>query len=171
MPIIKSYKDIYPDIPDDVFIAENAVLIGDVIIGSRSSVWYNVVIRGDVNHVRIGSGTNIQDGSILHVEKDIFPLIIGDNVTVGHSAVAHGCNIRSNSMVGIGARVLNGAEIGEYSIIAAGALVREGEKIPSGVLVTGIPGQIKRDLTADERNMIDDIAKRYTGYAAEYLEK
>ncbi|MCP4728025.1 MAG: gamma carbonic anhydrase family protein [bacterium] len=171
MPLIKEYKGKYPDIPEDVFIAENAVLIGDIVIGTGSSVWYGVVIRGDVNFIRIGSGTNIQDGSILHVEKDIYPLLIGDNVTVGHSAVVHGCTLKSNVLVGIGANILNGAEVGEYSLIAAGALVREGEKIPPGVLVTGVPGKIKRDLTGDERSMIDEIAQRYTGYAGEYQKK
>ncbi|MFC1555717.1 gamma carbonic anhydrase family protein [candidate division KSB1 bacterium] len=168
MPIIKPYKNIHPNIADDVFVAENAVIIGDVGIGPGSGVWYNTVIRGDVHYIRIGERTSIQDGSILHVTGEKFPLNIGNDVVIGHGAIVHGCTIEDNAMIGIGACVLDGAKISPYSIVAAGSVVREGLEVPPGVMLAGVPAKIKRPVTDEEREMIEVIAKKYVGYAAYY---
>lgn len=169
MSIIREHHGIFPKIGENVFIAENAVVIGDVKIGNYSSLWYNVVVRGDVHYIKIGDNTNIQDSSVLHVQNDTHPLNIGNNVSVAHGVMVHGCTLRNNTLIGIGAIILNGAEIGEYSLIAAGTLIKEDTKIPPGVLVAGVPGVIKRDITDADKEMIDLTARRYVEYSRGYM--
>ncbi len=159
------YKEKYPIIAPDVFVAPGAKIIGDVEILAGSSVWYNVVIRGDVNYVRIGKNTNIQDGSVLHVTNQKFPLIIEDNVTVGHAAVLHGAILKRNCFVGMGAILLDGVVVETNSMVAAGSLVKQGFVVPSGKLVAGVPAKIIRDLTREEIEMIYQSALNYTEYA------
>lgn len=151
----------YPKIHESVFIAPTASVIGNVEIGELSSVWYGVVIRGDVNWIKIGKGTNVQDNSVIHAETASFPTYIGDFVTVGHKATIHGCIIKDFSLVGIGAIVMNGAEIGPFSIVGAGAVVTENTKIPPGTLAIGVPAKVKRDLTEKEIESLKRSAQRY----------
>jgi len=151
-----------------VYIDESAQVIGDVRIGAESSVWMNVVIRGDVNEIRIGSRTNIQDGTIVHVMRDTHPTRLGDDVTVGHAAVLHGCTIEDRCLIGMGAMLLNGAVIGADSIVAAGTLVTEGTVVAPRSLVMGRPGKVKRALTDEEVASIRDYAERYVGYKKDY---
>jgi len=167
--MILTYQNISPQFASGVFVAPNATIIGDVEIGVESSVWFNTVIRGDVNSIRIGSRTNIQDLTMCHVTLDKWPLIIGNGVTIGHGAVVHGCVIHDFCLIGMGARVLDGAEIGHHSLIAAGALVREGDKIPPYSLVAGLPGQVKRRLDDAEIKNLEDSATRYVNYSRTYL--
>src|SRR5713101_9089893 len=138
--MIRSYRGRTPQIPASAYIDPEAVIIGDVTIGELSSVWPCVVIRGDVNFIRIGARTNIQDGSVLHVMRDTHPLILGDSVTIGHGVVLHGCTIESRCLIGMGSIILNGARIGAGSIIAAGTLIPEGMIVPPGSLVMCHPG-------------------------------
>ena len=163
-PDIRSYKGRRPVIAASAYIDPASVIIGDVVIGEDSSIWPLVVIRGDVNYIRIGARTNIQDGSILHVMKDEYPLILGDDITVGHSATLHGCTIESRCLIGMRATILNGAVIGEGSIVAAGTLLTERTIIPPRSLVVGSPGKIKRTLTAIDQETIDRYAQRYVEY-------
>ena len=149
---------------------ESAQIIGDVIIGEESSVWFNAVIRGDVNHIRIGKYTNIQDGCVLHVARRTLPLLIGDEVTVGHNVVLHACTIGSQCLIGMGAIVMDGADIGEQSIVGAGSLVTPGTKIPPRSLVLGSPARVKRELTEEEIRGIRESAANYVGDIENYLD-
>lgn len=154
-------------VPESVFVAPGSWIIGRVTIGEDSSVWYNVVIRGDVHSITIGERTNIQDGSILHVRNKTGPLIIGNDVTCGHAVTLHGCTVQDRCLIGIGAIVLDGAVVETESFVAAGALVPPGMVVPSGTLVTGIPAKVRRDLSKDERADIAASADRYVNYAKE----
>ncbi len=167
--MILKFKDKKPIIGKEVFIAENAYIIGDVIIGDYCAVMFGAIIRGDVNFIRIGNNTNIQDNSVLHVTREKFPLIIGNNVTIGHGAIVHGCKIGDNVLIGIGAKILDGVEIGNNCIIAAGSVVREGTKIPSNSLVAGIPAKIKREINEDDVERILFSAKSYDITRKDYL--
>ena len=157
-----------PQFPASAYIDPAAVVIGEVTIGEHASVWPCVVIRGDVNWIRIGARTNIQDGSVLHVMKDTHPLQLGDAVTVGHGVILHGCTVESHVLIGMGSVILNGAKIGEGSIIAAGTLVPEGTVVPPGSLFMGHPGKVRRTLTAEEQASINVYAAHYVEYAASY---
>ena len=163
-PDIRTYRGKLPQIAASAYIDPSAVIIGDVVIGEDASVWPRSVVRGDVHYIRIGSRTNIQDGCVLHVMKDQYPLILGDEVTVGHSVTLHGCTIESHVLIGMGCIILNGAVIRSGSIIAAGALVTERTVIPAGSLVMGSPGKVKRSLTAIDHAAIEAYAKRYVEY-------
>ncbi len=154
-----------------VFVAPSATVIGDVEAGDDVSFWFGVVVRGDVNWIRIGPGTNLQDGSKLHVTTDSFPLSIGDRVSVGHGAIVHGCTIGSDCLVGIGATVLDGASIGPGSIVAAGALVPEGMQIPGGHLALGIPAKILRPVSEGETQRVVRTAEHYIKLKNAYLKK
>lgn len=143
------YKGIIPKIHENVFLANGTYIIGDVTIGSHSSIWFNTVIRGDVNLITIGEYTNIQDNSTIHVVRD-HPSVIENYVTVGHGAIIHACHIASNCLIGMGAIILSYAEIGENCIIGAGALVTQHKKIPPNSLVMGAPGRVVRTVTKDE---------------------
>lgn len=165
---IITYKGIAPTIDPSVFIAEGAHIIGDVVIGKDSSVWFNVVIRGDVNFIRIGERTNIQDNTVVHVTNKIFPTHIGSNVTIGHGAIIHACTIEDYTLIGMGAVILDDATIGKYSLVAAGAVVTMGMKVPEGVLVAGVPAKVVRPLTDDERKFLERSAQNYVDYVATY---
>jgi gamma-carbonic anhydrase len=170
-PDIRSYRGKYPQIAASAYIDPAAVIIGDVVIGEDSSVWPKCVLRGDVHFIRIGNRTNIQDGSVLHVMKDEYPLILGDEVTVGHSVTLHGCTIESHVLIGMGCIILNGASIGTGSIIAAGTLITERTVIPAGSLVMGSPGKVKRALTAIDQLSIERYAERYAAYKEIYRQE
>src|SRR5215467_769860 len=167
-PDIRSYRGKLPKIAASAYIDRASVIVGDVAIGEDASVWPLCVIRGDVNYIRIGARTNIQDGSILHVMKDEYPLILGDDITVGHSVTLHGCTIMSRCLIGMRATVLNGVVIGEGSIVAAGTLLTERTIIPPRSLVVGTPGKVKRILTAIDQSTIDLYARRYVEYTNIY---
>jgi carbonic anhydrase/acetyltransferase-like protein (isoleucine patch superfamily) len=167
--MIYKYKDYIPKLGKDVFIAPSADVIGNVTLGDDCSVWFNVTIRGDVHYIRIGDETNIQDNSILHVTKGRFPLNIGNRVTVAHGVALHGCTINDQTLVGMGAIVLDDAEIGEKSIIAAGSLIREGKKFPGSSLIAGFPAKVVRPLKDDEIEKNLQYARNYIDYKNTYL--
>src|SRR5688572_19842507 len=166
--MLRSFRGIFPQVDPTVYIDESAQVIGDVRIGADSSVWMNVVIRGDVNVIRIGRRSNIQDGTVIHVMRDTHPTHVGDEVTVGHAVVLHGCTIEDRCLIGMGAMLLNGAVIGSDSIVAAGTLVTEETKIPARSLVMGRPGAVRRALSDEEVASILDYAERYVGYKKDY---
>jgi carbonic anhydrase/acetyltransferase-like protein (isoleucine patch superfamily) len=169
--MIRPYRGKHPQIAASVFVHPTAVIIGDVTIGEDSSVWPNVVIRGDVDSIRIGARTSVQDGSVLHVMRDEYELILGDDVTVGHGVMLHGCTIEPCCLIGIGAIVLNGAKVGTGSIVAAGSLIPERTVIPPGSLVMGAPGKIKRKLTEKEKLSIAEHARRYVEFGKIYRQE
>lgn len=158
------YQDLYPKIHKTVFLASGVKIVGDVQIGAESSVWYNVVIRGDVHYVKIGEITNIQDCSMLHVTNGKYPLNIGSKVTIGHSVKLHGCTLKDLCLIGIGSIVLDGAVVEEHSMVAAGAVVKPNFIVPSGKLVAGIPARVLRDLTKEEIDDFEKSAIRYKKY-------
>ena len=150
--ILLTLGDKVPRLARDAWVAPGAVVVGDVELGSGASVWYGCVLRGDVNWIRVGARTNIQDQSVLHVSRDGFPCELGNEVTVGHRAVVHGCRVGDGALIGIGAIILDGAEIGSESLIGAGAVVAPGVVIPDGMLAVGIPARVVRPLRKDERD-------------------
>ncbi len=152
-----------------VYVAPSADIIGDVTIGDHSSVWFRVVIRGDVNYIRIGARTNIQDGSVLHVMRGTHPLVLGDAVTVGHNVTLHGCTIESRCLIAMGSVILNGARIGAGSIIAAGSVVTEGTVVPPGSLFLGVPARFQRHLNDEDLKVIERYAQNYVEYKESYL--
>jgi carbonic anhydrase/acetyltransferase-like protein (isoleucine patch superfamily) len=167
--MIKAFNNISPRIHETAFIAENAVIIGDVEIGTEASIWYNCVLRGDVNFIRIGGGSNIQDGTIIHVSREAeLATVIEEEVTVGHSATIHGCRIEKGSLIGIGATILDGARIGKYSLIAAGSLVTPNTQIPERSFVLGSPARVKRELTEAEVENIQRFWRNYVTLSAAY---
>lgn len=168
--MIHSFKGKTPKLDPTVFSVGSAEIIGDVEIARDSSVWYNAVIRGDVNYVRIGERTNIQDGCLLHVRHLKYPLIIGADVTMGHGAIAHGCVIHDTCLIGMGAIILDNAIINSYTLVAAGAVVRNDAEFPSGVLLAGVPAKVVRDLTEAERILIEQSALNYVEYVKSYRE-
>ena len=159
--MIRAYRGIIPRIAASAYIDPSAQVIGDVVVGERSSIWPNVTARGDNNSIRIGDDSNIQDNSVLHCDPGVFRLEIGSRVTVGHMAMLHGCTIEDDCVIGIGAVVLNGAKIGKGSVIAAGALVPEGAEVPPVSMVMGLPGKVKRLLTELECERFRENAKHY----------
>jgi carbonic anhydrase/acetyltransferase-like protein (isoleucine patch superfamily) len=163
-----SFRGKTPALADDVYRAPGSVVIGDVEIGPGASLWFNTVVRGDVERVRIGARTNIQDNATVHVTLDTWPTIIGCGVTIGHGAVVHGCTIGDHVLVGIGAIVLDGAEIGSECLIGAGALVVPGTKVPQGACVLGAPARVVRRLAAEEIARLHASAANYVRYAQEY---
>ena len=167
-PDIRAFQGKQPQIAASAYIDPSCVIIGDVLIGEDSSVWPLCVIRGDVNHIRIGARTNIQDGAIIHVMKDEYPTLIADDITVGHGVTLHGCAIESRCLIGMRATILNGAVIGKGSIVAAGALVLERTIIPPSSLVVGSPARVKRSLTPIDQLAIDRYAERYVQYKNTY---
>jgi carbonic anhydrase/acetyltransferase-like protein (isoleucine patch superfamily) len=166
--VIKRFGDKMPQLGAAAWVAESAAVIGDVVLGDRSSVWYGAVVRGDVEKIRIGKDTNVQDNSVIHVDSGGWPTILGDGITVGHHVVLHGCTVGDGALIGIGAIVLNGAEVGEGALIAAGALVAPGVKIPPGVLAVGAPAKVKRPLTEEEKEHLRESARHYVQLASEH---
>jgi carbonic anhydrase/acetyltransferase-like protein (isoleucine patch superfamily) len=149
---IRSFQGVHPRLHPSVFLADGAHVIGDVQIGEDSSVWYNTVLRGDVNAIRIGLRSNIQDLTMVHVNKGRHPCVVGDDVTVGHHVVLHGCRVGNRVLVGIGAVLLDGVVIEDDSFVAAGTLLTPGTFVPAGSMVMGAPGKVKRVLTPEERS-------------------
>lgn len=165
--MLRSVMDQSPQLGEEVFVAETAVLAGDVRVGRRASIWYGAVLRGDIHHIEIGEESNIQDNAVVHVEGNT-PARIGRRVTVGHGAVIHACTVEDECLIGMGAVVLDGAHIGQGSLVAAGAVVTPGTRIPPGSLVTGTPARVKRPLTADEQAGLRDNARRYVRLSESY---
>ncbi len=167
--MIRNFKGTSPTVHQSAYVDDSAQVIGDVDIGAESSVWMNVVIRGDVNRIRIGSRTNIQDLTMIHVMRDTHPTIIGNEVTIGHSAVVHGSTIEDRVLVGMAAVLLNGVHIESDCVIAAGTLLTEGTRIPARSLVMGRPGKVKRQLTDEEVAEIRWYSDNYVNYRLDYL--
>lgn len=168
--MILPYKDKKPQIDETVFIAPGAKIIGDVTIGKNSSIWFNAVLRGDEAPIKIGERCSIQDNSTCHLYED-HPLVIDDDVTVGHNVILHGCTVRKGALIGMGATLLDGAEIGEYSIIGANTLIPAGKKIPPRSLVVGSPGKVVRELTEKDFELLKDSVDSYVKKGAEYREQ
>ncbi len=159
-----------PSLGKAVYMAPSAVAVGSIEIGDHSSFWPNVSVRGDVNWIRIGRRTNIQDNSVLHVTYDTHPLDIGDDVTIGHGCILHGCTIKERCLIGMGSVVLDGAVVGPDPMVGAGSVVKQGDVIPPGTLDLGVPARYRRDLTEEEIAAILESAKEYSKFAAEYLD-
>jgi carbonic anhydrase/acetyltransferase-like protein (isoleucine patch superfamily) len=166
--MLRPYRSIHPTVHPSAFVDISAQVIGDVHIGPESSVWMNVVVRGDVNYIRVGSRSNLQDLTLVHVMRNTHPAIIGDDVTIGHSAVVHGCTIEDRCLIGMGAILLNGCRIGTGSIVAAGTLVPEGMVVPPGSMVMGLPGKVRRALTQEEDASIRWYADNYVRYRLDF---
>ena len=166
--MIRQFKDVTPVVDATAYIDESAQVIGDVVIGAESSVWMNVVIRGDVNHIRVGRRTNIQDLTMVHVMREAHPTVIGDEVTIGHAAVLHGATIEDRVLIGMAAVLLNGVHVGHDSVVAAGTLLAEGTRIPPRSLVMGRPGKVRRELTDEEVAEIRGYADNYVRYRLDY---
>jgi carbonic anhydrase/acetyltransferase-like protein (isoleucine patch superfamily) len=169
--MIRPYHGVAPRIAESAYVDIGAQVIGDVIIGENSSVWPNASIRGDVNFIRIGDETNIQDNAVLHVERFTHPCIVGNRVTVGHAAVLHGCDVQDGALIGIGAIVLNGAKIGAGAVVAAGTLVPEGMHVPSNMLAMGIPAKLRREITPQEHERFRKNCDNYIEIMAVYKEE
>ena len=165
---LHAYRGITPRVDPSAFVAPTAAIIGDVIVGESSSVWFGAVIRGDVSPIRVGARTSIQDNTVIHSTGGWSETQIGDGCTVGHSVVLHGCTVRDRVLVGMGSIVLDAAEIGDWVILGAGSLVTARTKIPSGVLAMGRPAKPVRDLTDEERARIVESAQLYVGYSADH---
>lgn len=163
-PNLIALEDAAPHVALSSWIAPNARLVGDVKIGESSSVFYGAVLRGDLDRISIGSRTNVQDNVVMHVDPG-HPVLVGDDVSIGHTAILHGCDVGDGTVVGMGASILNGATIGRESLVAAGAVVLEGTVIPEGSLVAGVPGKVRRALTSEERSGLRDNARVYMGLA------
>ena len=165
---IRPYKNILPTIGPRVYIDAAATVIGDVVVGEDTSIWPMCSVRGDVNYIRIGARTNIQDLTMVHVMRNTNPTVIGDDVTIGHSAVIHGCTIENRCLIGMGAILLNGCRIGEGSIVAAGSLVTEDMVVPPGSMVMGSPAKVRRALSPDEDTSIKWYADNYVRYRLDF---
>lgn len=169
--MLKPFRGTVPKIAETAFIEESAQIIGDVEVGAHSSVWFNCVVRGDCNSIRIGEYTNIQDGSVVHVTVDMYATTVGSYVTVGHSVVLHGCTVGDHCLIGIGAIVLDNVTVGENSLVAAGSLLTPGTIIPPNSLVMGSPARVRRGLTDEERSRIDQNWRHYVEYKSDYAEQ
>lgn len=167
--MIRTFQGITPTVPKSCFIEETAIVIGDVVMGEDCSAWFHAVIRGDVNYIRIGQRTNIQDLCMLHVTHDTHPLVIGDEVTIGHHVVLHGCTVKDRVLVGMGAIIMDGAVIGEDSIVGAGALVTERMVVPPKSVIIGNPARVRRPVKDNELAWIRESARNYIAYARQYL--
>jgi carbonic anhydrase/acetyltransferase-like protein (isoleucine patch superfamily) len=169
--MIRPYQGILPSIPASCYVDLSAQVIGDVELGEHASVWMNAVLRGDVNSIRIGANSNVQDCAVLHGQRYIYPVTVGEWVTIGHNATVHGCTVEDACLIGMNSTVLNDCRIGEGSIIAAGAVVTEHTVIPPKSLVAGVPGKVRRTLGNADRELILRYAKNYLDYTAIYLKE
>jgi carbonic anhydrase/acetyltransferase-like protein (isoleucine patch superfamily) len=169
--MIRSYQGRLPRIPASCYVDPSAQVIGDVTLGERSSVWMNAVLRGDVNSIRVGANSNVQDCAVLHGQRYLYPVNVGDWVTIGHNATVHGCVLEDMVLIGIGAVVLNGCCIGEGSIIAAGAVVAEKTVVPPRTLWAGVPAKLRRELDDKDRALIREYAQNYLDYTDIYLKE
>lgn len=166
MPVILPVKGVYPEISSDCFIAENATIVGDVVIGEKCSVWFNAVIRGDVHFIRIGDYTNIQDGAVIHCTYKKAPTVIGNYVNIGHQAMVHGCTVKDHVLIGMGAIVMDHAIVEDYVIIAAGAVVLENAVCESGFLYAGVPAKKIKALSDEQISMLKQLPHNYVMYAS-----
>jgi carbonic anhydrase/acetyltransferase-like protein (isoleucine patch superfamily) len=166
--VLRRFRSILPVVDPSAFVDQSAQVIGDVHIGAESSIWMNVVIRGDVNSIRIGARTNVQDCTVVHVMRETHPTVIGNDVTIGHAAIVHGCTIENRCLIGMGAVLLNGCHIGQGSIVAAGALLPEGMMVPAGSMVMGMPAKVRRRLTPDEDASLRWYADNYVRYRLDF---
>jgi carbonic anhydrase/acetyltransferase-like protein (isoleucine patch superfamily) len=170
--MLRSFRNVVPTIDPSAYVDESAQVIGDVVLGAESSIWLNAVVRGDVNYIRIGRQSNLQDGVIVHVNhQPSYPTIVGERVTVGHGAILHGCVVEDRCLIGMGAILLNGSHVGSDSIVAAGTLVPERTVIPPRSLVMGSPGKVRRALTDAELAFILEGAANYVRYRLEYMDQ
>ena len=167
--MIRSYQGHRPQFPSSCYVDLSAQLIGDVSLGEKSSVWMNAVLRGDVNSIRVGACSNVQDCAVLHGQRNLYPVIVGDWVTIGHNATVHGCTVEDMVVIGMGATVLNDARIGEGSIVAAGSVVPEHTIVPPRTLWAGVPAKLRRELTDKDRDLIREYATNYLDYVEIYL--
>ncbi|MGA9670517.1 MAG: gamma carbonic anhydrase family protein [Terracidiphilus sp.] len=167
--MIRSYQGRLPQIPATCYVDISAQVSGDVILGEHSSVWMNAVLRGDVNSIRVGSKSNVQDCAVLHGQRNLYPVIVGDWVTIGHNATVHGCVVEDAVLIGMGVTILNNARIGEGSIIAAGAVVPEHTVVPPRTLWAGVPAKLRRELGDKDRALILEYAQNYLDYVEIYL--
>lgn len=166
MGLILSIKGVFPKLGDNCFIAPNATIIGDVVMGNECSVWFNAVIRGDVNSIRIGNKVNIQDGAVLHCTYQKTKLNLGNNVSVGHNAIVHGCDVKDNVLIGMGAIIMDNCVIGSNTIIAAGSVLKEGTLVPSGCIYAGVPAKKVKDISEELiEGEINRIANNYLMYS------
>jgi carbonic anhydrase/acetyltransferase-like protein (isoleucine patch superfamily) len=168
--MIRTFQGVRPTVPKSCFIEDTAAVIGDVVLGEDCSVWFHAVIRGDVHYIRIGHRTNVQDLCMLHVTHDTHPLLIGNDVTIGHHVVLHGCTIKDRVLIGMGAIIMDGAVIGEDSVVGAGALVTERTVIPPKSVVLGSPAKVRRPVTEDELTWIRESSANYVKYAGQYMD-
>jgi carbonic anhydrase/acetyltransferase-like protein (isoleucine patch superfamily) len=167
MPVILPVKGIAPQIPGNCFIAPNATIVGDVVLGDDCSIWFNAVVRGDVNSIRIGNKVNVQDGACIHCTYQKTKTNIGNNVSIGHNAIVHGCTVHDNVLIGMGAIVMDNAVIGEGTIIAAGAVVLEGTHVPAGCIFAGVPGKKVKDISPELlKGEVERIANNYLMYSS-----
>lgn len=169
MKNIRPFNEVTPQFGKRVFIADTAVVIGDVVIGDESSIWFHSVLRGDINSIRIGQRTNLQDQCVVHVDFETYSVNIGDEVTIGHHATIHGCTIESRVLIGMGATILSGATIQSGAIVAAGAVVRENQMVPARTLVAGVPAKSMRKVTDREFDTIVTSAQHYVDYGSRYM--
>jgi carbonic anhydrase/acetyltransferase-like protein (isoleucine patch superfamily) len=169
--MIKGFSGRFPKFDPTVFIEASAQVIGDVEIGANSSIWFGAVVRGDVNYIRIGRRTSVQDGSVLHVTRLTHPLLVGNEVTVGHAVTLHGCTVKDRCLIGMGSTLLDGSVIGEESIVGAGALVPEGMIVPPRTLAVGVPAKVRRGLTEEELAFLSRSAQNYVELAEIYLKE
>ena len=167
--MIRTYKGVSPCVHATAYVDGSAQVIGDVHIGAESSVWMNAVVRGDVNRIRIGDRSNVQDGTVVHVMHDTHPTTIGNDVTIGHAAIVHGCTLADRILIGMGAILLNGATVESDSIVAAGSLLTEESRFPARSLIMGSPAKVKRQLSDREVASILDFSGRYVGYRLDYM--
>ena len=168
--MIRTFQGIKPTVPQSCYVEDTAMVVGDVVMGEDCSVWFNAVIRGDVNYIRIGDRTNIQDLCTLHVTHGTYPLIIGSGVTIGHNVVLHGCTVKDRVLVGMGAIIMDGAVIGEDSVVGAGALIVEGTVVPPKSVSLGAPARVRRPVTEKELAWIKESADNYVRYARLYIQ-
>ena len=169
--MIRSYQGRLPQIPASCYVDISAQVTGDVTLGEHSSVWMNAVLRGDVNSIRVGANSNVQDCAVLHGQRNLYPVIVGDWVTIGHNATVHGCVVEDECLIGMGVTILNNSRIGEGSIIAAGAVVPEHTVVPPRTLWAGVPAKLRRELDDKDRALIREYAQNYLDYVEIYLKE
>lgn len=167
-PVVRPYGEVWPRIDPSVWLAPGSAVVGDVVLGADSSVWYGSTVRGDVNRIRVGARTNLQDHCVLHVTRDRYACEIGDEVTVGHRAVVHGCVVEDGALIGIGAIVLDGAQVGLGAVLGAGAVLAPGARVPDGMLALGVPARVVREVPAEERELQRRRALDYVQLAREH---
>lgn len=167
--LIMPFGGVTPSLSRGVYVAPTASIIGDVTLGEDASIWFGTVVRGDVNSIRIGARSNVQDNCVVHVTNGVWPTLIEDDVTIGHGVIVHGCTIRRGCLLGMGSRILDGVDVGEESLVGAGALITEGTTIPPRSLVLGFPAKVKRELTDAEIERLRQSATNYVAYKNQYM--